>query len=627
MTRTFRSRRLALVGAVLVLGLSACGTSDGTGSAPTSSVLAPQVIEVAGSAGTAGRASAPTAADAETGVASTKMMAYLQYVFQGDAPDLTSASASWEFPTGVTATDDQLRALAAAFGVAGDPQDVPADMGGGRVIGSTDYTGASVTVGTDALLSWWYNPGSDGQPTVEPCSYYPPGDPMADPATSDLPVCEEPTPPANVPTEAEAEAEATALFTSLGLDPSQWAFDTYADEWGAYVTASYLIDGVTTSLTASIGYGGEGVVTWASGFLATPQRSADYPRIGVDAAVQRLNDQNAMWMSGVGPMSRAEDGIAVGAGVAGASGSAVAVSASAGAATVGAPAVAPPDTGDGEQPSIDPAVEPLPAPPIDCTTPIPVDAPVTVDTGLVLGSSGAVSATEVAPGAATAPAPIDCVPQPPVDCVTDVPLGAPVPETAVPDATATDGTIVGVDATSAVVPLCLPVPEPEPMTITLTTPTASLEQVWAADGTVWLLPGYRFDTTDGSFVTVVAVEDQYLQQAQPEIVPVDTLPVDTVTVDTVTVTPDTAVTEPSGPMCAGLPTAITEPGLSVQVGDIIVGMCTDDAAAFIAGYTPGASMRVVREDGVDLAVTADVDPLRVNVVVTDGVVTEVISLG
>lgn len=598
MTRTFRSRRLALVGAVLVLGLSACGTSDGTGSSPTTSGLpAPQVIEIAGgrAAGTASGTAAP-AADAATEGMSTKMMAaYLTYVFQGEAPDLTAPAASWTFPTGVTATDEQLRALADAFGVAGDPQDVPADLGGGRVIGDTGYEGPSVTVGTDALLSWWYNPGSGAVPTAEPCSYYPPGDPMADPATADLPLCEEPQPPANVPDQQQAEAKAKELFTSLGLDLAQWSFDTYADEWGAYVTASYVIDGVTTSLSASVGYGAEGAITWAGGFLATPQRGADYPRIGVDAAVQRLNDQTLGWMDGAGPMARgaaidvAASDVATGEGVAGASGTA-----SAGAAE----SYEPPATDVPAEPPADTiAIDPVPMPPIECLA----DA-VTTDV-----APGAESAGTVVVGG---------------EVGGDVAVSSDeaVPETVAPDANPiVDPAIVGCDP--------MPMPDPEPIEVTLTSPTASLEQVWAADGTVWLLPGYRFDTNDGSWVTVVAVEDQYLAQADPEPLPIDTpvepVPVDTVTVDTaVAGTPDT-----SPVMCAGLPTAITEPGLSEQIGDIIVGMCVDDARAFVEGYADGASLRVVREDGVDLAVTADFNESRVNVAVENGVITEVLSLG
>ena len=621
MTRTFRSRRLALVGAVIVLGLTACGTSDGNGSSPTTSALpAPQVIEVAGGAVGSTSAEAPAADSVSGAEMSTKMMvAYLTYLYQGEVPDLTAPAASWVFPAGATATDEQLQVLAAAFGVEGEWQDVPEDQGGGRVAGDTGFSGPSVTVGTDALLSWWYSPGTGPIPEMDACSYYPPGDPMGDPASADLPVCAEPTPPADVPTGDEAEQLSAQLFTALGLDATQWSFDTYADEWGAYVTASYVIDGVATAVTMSIGYGAEGAITWANGFLATPERGADYPRIGVEAAVQRLNDQTLSWMSGIGSMARSyvEDAP---------SGASTDASSGVGVASAGAAeSYAPVDTEPGVEPGVDPGVdpgvgeiaEPMPMPPIDCLVEPAVD-----------------------------PA-VDPAVEPAVDAAA--PSERPVPDTTVADTTVADTTSAdttpagdpAVDPAVEIAP-CEPIslPEPAPVEVTLTAPTASLEQVWAADGSVWLLPGYRFETSDGSWVTVVAVEDQYLQQADPVVdplpLPVEVPPVETTTVvgvpATVTdempveVPVDTAVTEP-GVACAGLPTTITEPGLSEQVGDIIVGMCVDDAAAFITGYTPGASLRVVRENGVDLAVTADFNELRVNVAVEDGVITDVISLG
>ncbi len=76
----------------------------------------------------------------------------------------------------------------------------------------------------------------------------------------------------------------------------------------------------------------------------------------------------------------------------------------------------------------------------------------------------------------------------------DAPL--PAPDTA-------RATYVGVSEPS--VP-----PSIEPITVTLTNPRPTLEQLWATDGTIWLLPGYGFDSTDGGRYTVMAVEDKYI---------------------------------------------------------------------------------------------------------------------
>lgn len=67
---------------------------------------------------------------------------------------------------------------------------------------------------------------------------------------------------------------------------------------------------------------------------------------------------------------------------------------------------------------------------------------------------------------------------------------------------------------------CEPAPpaEPEVIDIRLTGVTKVLMQWWSADGTVWLLPAYRFTDPDGAWYPVLAVTDEYLP-AQPEPVP------------------------------------------------------------------------------------------------------------
>lgn len=52
----------------------------------------------------------------------------------------------------------------------------------------------------------------------------------------------------------------------------------------------------------------------------------------------------------------------------------------------------------------------------------------------------------------------------------------------------------------------------EPVVITLTGVEETLSLVWAADGTVWLLPSYTFTSDDGGRWEVPAVPDEYLQQ-------------------------------------------------------------------------------------------------------------------
>ncbi len=519
-----RSRRAALIGAVVILGLTACGSADSNGTSAGSTLPAPAVIQIAGSS-SAPAGGAPMAADVST--ESSKMMAMpYSYEWTGTTPDLTSPAASWYFSPGVAPTAEQAQQLAAAFGVTGEPVAVAADMGGGWTVGPNDGSAPSITIAGDAMQSWWYSPAwqTDAAPSVG-CVYPSEGGVAID-ATGDtdapdatiaidpVPVCEEPQPPAGVPSKADAEAKAREMLSALGGDPANYELDTYADEWGASTASFLVLDGVRTNLSFNIGYGEQGAVTWAGGFLAAPQRGADYPRIGVKAAIQRLNDQANSWMTGYGPAVRNGDMMSAEASVAG------------GASGIASTEIA-----------VDEATEPPTEPPTE-------------------------------PGVEPAVVP-DEVP------IGEVPIGeAPI--------------------------------DVEPMVMTLTTVTGSLEQVWAADGTVWLLPGYSFGGAEGLLASVLAVEDQYLEQAEPQVL-VDPVP----------------LPEPMPVETAVPGTAVGEPAPAAPID--VVGLSVDEATA--AAAESGWEVRVAREDGVDLPVTADFRENRINVAIEAGVITEVLSIG
>ena len=273
-----RSRRFALVGAVVVLGLTACGSADDGSAGSASTLPAPAVIQIAGSA-TGG--AAPTAAGAaDAAMSESKMMPMsLTYTWSGETPDLTAPAGSWFFAPGVAPTAEQVEQLAAAFGVTGDAVELAADMGGGWTVGPNDGSAPSVTVAADAMQSWWFSPAwqTEGRGIVDDCALYPAGDPAADPTTAGQPVCEPAQPPAGVPSADEAEASALALLASLGGDPAGYELETYADEWSASVTAFLVLDGVRTNLSFNVGYGEEGAITWAGGLLAAPRARRRLP--------------------------------------------------------------------------------------------------------------------------------------------------------------------------------------------------------------------------------------------------------------------------------------------------------------------------------------------------------------
>ena len=65
-------------------------------------------------------------------------------------------------------------------------------------------------------------------------------------------------------------------------------------------------------------------------------------------------------------------------------------------------------------------------------------------------------------------------------------------------------------------PSCAPI-DTEPIIVTLNSVKPDLTMVWAADDTIWLLPAYSFGSADGGIYTVMAVDDAYIKQPDPEV--------------------------------------------------------------------------------------------------------------
>jgi hypothetical protein len=354
------SRRVALASAALVLGLSACGEQDSKVTAAQ-----PPVIKIGQSQSAAGESSAGASAGFDD-----RMMLPMavDYVYSGEYPTLAGQAGGWQFAAGFEPTLEQMRQVAAAFGIAGDPVAVPAEQGGGWRVGPEDYSAPTINFSADAMGSWWYSPGPytgtdwscpayEGEvaPAVEalPTEETVPGQDVPAqtlPIDAELPVetfvpCEAPTPPAGVPTAAEAETLAAALFAQLGVPAESLEFETYADDYSANVTAWVLIDGVRSQVGMSVGFGGDATLTWSNGYLAKPVRVGDYPLIGCEAGVQRLNDEADRWPSAASPLARADDAATTVSEAApagnGASGEGAAIDI----------AVAPPEDGSGEVPT------------------------------------------------------------------------------------------------------------------------------------------------------------------------------------------------------------------------------------------------------------------------------------
>ena len=560
-----RSRRFAFAAAALLIGLSACGDDS---SQRTVAGNSPAVIQLGAGSSTGGGAEAASM---------DKMMMPMQditFVFDGDGSAVGSTGSAWTMPTGGAPDAARIEKLAALLGVEGDLREVPADQGGGWMIGAADYSTATLMVSTDGMLSWWFNPAPSTAVSSVECIYVDPpidvvpldvdapattaGDGtgattpgVAPPDAAETTVggdaavappdgsCDAPLPPANVPDEAAAIAKAKQLFADMGYDNSTYDYEVYADEWGANVTAYLLLNGMRSPISLSVGFGADSSVTWASGSLATPVPAGEYPLVGVEGGIVRLNDETGQWggyWGGPMAMSRMES-----------SGETTEVAAESASSEVAVP-----------------------------TTGTVLTESVTETTaGDSTEDAGTVGVTE--PGQVGEPISIDSpVCDPAADCGVEM-------------------------------------PELEPITVTLTDVKMALTMVWAADNAIWLLPAYSFSADDGGEYMVIAVDDSFIQLPAPY--PTDTLPVDSMPIE-----PMPEVPVPSESVVVDATQAMAE-----EVGKSIVGLPVDEATTVAEGA--GLIVRVTNLDGVDQAITFDMRLDRLNVSVVDGVVTGIISIG
>jgi hypothetical protein len=300
-------------------------------------------------------------------------------------PALPSNGVGFVFQMGQEVTAEQVAALAAQLGVTGEPVRTEDEYSASWRVGPDDGSAPSLWVYEDAMLSWSYNSawaldagyagcavagsvGADGEEraaeeAVAGETVAPDDDTVADvpvvdtidPAVSEpVDTCAEPEPPTGVPTAEEAQAKATELITKLGLDPAAFTFDTpYADEWSAFAGATEQIDGLATGRRIDVGFGAEGVIQYAGGQLATPQQMGPYPLIGVDEALERLNDSSGFYGGGYGMLDVARSS----------GGGDVAVSSEV--------AVAPTDSGEAAPPA-DVTIDPMPVEPLPPET-VPVE--------------------------------------------------------------------------------------------------------------------------------------------------------------------------------------------------------------------------------------------------------------
>ena len=179
--RSSQLRRLPLIAALALVGLTACGDTEPRASDPTETVApaadgdlrAPTPIEYtsAGSAGGANGtpAAAPVAESGETvaagdsadgRVASDMIYAptYVADFVVADGLVLPDNSTGWLYAGAGRGSAEMAAQLATVFGVSGEVTRVDDWQPGGWQIGPSDGSGDSFFLSDDAQLSWNYSP-------------------------------------------------------------------------------------------------------------------------------------------------------------------------------------------------------------------------------------------------------------------------------------------------------------------------------------------------------------------------------------------------------------------------------------------------------------------------------------
>lgn len=335
-TRSPLLRRLPVLAALALVGLSACGdpddnssaattpatspatgaptTTGGTDTPNTGELRAPTPIEyAAGSGGTAGSSAggalaAPTAEVAADDRMATDMMwtpTYIAEFLVGEQlPPLPTHSTGWVYAGPGTGSAELAAEMAAAFGVTGEVVRVDDWEPGGWQVGPTDGSADSFFLSDDAQLTWSFSPAWTDTPYVAACAMegvedVAPDASFAEEATAETIAVDECIPetvpaPVGVPTADEAEARARELLASLGVDPDAVVYDTYADDWSASVTATVPIEGLAEGASDGrswyFGFGAEGALAWAGGAAATPEAVGPYELIDLDTALARLRE-------------------------------------------------------------------------------------------------------------------------------------------------------------------------------------------------------------------------------------------------------------------------------------------------------------------------------------------------
>lgn len=212
--------------------------------------------------------------------------------------EVHATPAGWEVSDGASMLDVQRQP--------GLPWSFSAVGGGGRSSGSS---GAAGPGSPDEAVAGEGGGGAagaaDGKEGRPPVSYIPPMPSPSEEIVCDMPECPPGTacvqvcPPEqqpvriDLPSREEAEERAAGVFAAAGVDVQ--AAEVRADRYGSWmVSADPEVGGLpTVGMASTVTIGAAGVIDYAGGWLAAPERGDAYPLIGTSEALRRLAQERS----------------------------------------------------------------------------------------------------------------------------------------------------------------------------------------------------------------------------------------------------------------------------------------------------------------------------------------------
>ena len=305
----FTSPVLAVATAsALIFSLAACGSdSDG--------LAAPVPVRVTQVAAAGSLAAGVPESDAMSTDRGMWWFGGYEYQVGEGLNALPADSTGYRFAPTSEVSETTVRNLAVALGISDAPVQNPNPQiyDHAWTVGPTDGSAPSLTVINDPQATWYYSgawamdsidagtSGSISEPRDpdQPASDQPASDQDDSGGPDQISEWEPPTPPEGILTASEAREEAARLLTAIGQDLANFELEVWADEWYASVTAWPELGGRRSPMTWNFGFGEQGALQWAGGFLASPVATGPFPLVGLDEALERLIDQHTGWGAAV----------------------------------------------------------------------------------------------------------------------------------------------------------------------------------------------------------------------------------------------------------------------------------------------------------------------------------------